>query len=94
MISFADLSLADHHRSAQGRVHFINAVTTCPMFAHWRGAEGEDDGDVPRSPSRARRRARLRYGPAALDNTNEDHDHGNDEEDMDEASKRVGGDHP
>jgi hypothetical protein len=25
MISFADLSLADHHRSAQGRVHFINA---------------------------------------------------------------------
>src|SRR5215470_13269201 len=26
MISFADLSVADHRRSAQGRVHFINAV--------------------------------------------------------------------
>jgi hypothetical protein len=25
MISFADLSVADHRRSAQGRVHFINA---------------------------------------------------------------------
>ena len=28
MISFADLSLADHHRSAQGRVHFINACSS------------------------------------------------------------------
>src|SRR4030095_15246980 len=26
MISFADLSVADHCRSAQGRVHFINAL--------------------------------------------------------------------
>ena len=43
-------------------------------------------------PSRARRLARLGYGSTALDNTNEDHDHRNDEEDMDEASERVGGD--
>src|SRR5262252_1060718 len=27
MISFANLSVADHYRSAQGRVHFINAPT-------------------------------------------------------------------
>ena len=26
MINFADLSVADHYRSAQGRVHFINAL--------------------------------------------------------------------
>ena len=26
MISFTDLSVADHRRSAQGRVHFINAL--------------------------------------------------------------------
>ena len=26
MISFADLSVADYRRSAQGRVHFINAL--------------------------------------------------------------------
>jgi len=69
-------------------------VTTCPMFAHWRGAEGEDDGDAPRSPSRARRRALSGYGTTTLDKTNENHDHRNDEEDMDEASERVGGDHP
>ena len=67
---------------------------TCPIFAHWRGAEGEDDGDVPRSPSRARCLALLGYGATTLDKTNENHDHRNDEKDMDEASERVGGDQP
>ena len=64
------------------------------MFAPWRGAEGEDDGDVPRSPSRARGLALLGYGATTLDDPNENHDHCNNEEDMDETSERVGGDHP
>ena len=33
MISFADLSVADHRRSAQGRVHFINAPDTAKRGA-------------------------------------------------------------
>ena len=38
--------------------------------------------------------ARLGYGSTALDNPHEDHDHRNDEEEMDETSERGGGDHP
>ena len=59
-----------------------------------RGAEGEDDGEVPRSPSRARGLARLGDWSTTLDKTNHNHDHRNDEEDMDEASQRVGGGKP
>jgi hypothetical protein len=40
MISFADLSVADHRRSAQGRVHFINALAVAVE------APGVDTGRV------------------------------------------------
>jgi hypothetical protein len=30
MVTCTDLIVADHSRSAQGRVHFINAIVRCP----------------------------------------------------------------
>jgi hypothetical protein len=37
MVSFPDCIVADHSRSAQGRVHFINAIESLD--------EGQDDED-------------------------------------------------
>jgi hypothetical protein len=63
----------------------------------YRGEEERKDmmmGKCHTPPSRARCLTRLGDWATALDKTNHDHDHRNDEEDMDEASDRVGGDHP
>jgi hypothetical protein len=38
MINFADLSVADHYRSAQGRVHFINALARVRVAQSAAGA--------------------------------------------------------
>lgn len=59
-----------------------------------RSGKDKTTGKGHASPSHTRGLARLGDWPTALDKTNYDHDHRNDEEEMDEASERVGGDHP
>jgi hypothetical protein len=63
----------------------------------YRVAEEQEDmltGKCHAPPSRVRSLARLGDGATALDKTNYDHDHRNDEENMDETAERIGGTHP